>query len=370
MSRPRFSVRAVKGKTGTSYLVSGYDIVGKQVRKRFSKESRANAKATELEMEAMRMDVVPRATRLNQEQLRDAEAAVEALKHGSLREAVDFWERHHKAVETIKLTETIDRFVKSKKRSNLRERTINTLRNRLNAFASNFAEIDIDQVSKANLEDWIFREGVSVREQINTRLALSNLLGWALGENLVHSNPVELIKPPRIDQSDPKILTIEQVQSLLDAAKSEHNGECLPYLIVCLFAGLRPSEAEMLSWNDVISSSGLIRIRSSKSKIRKKRNVRLSDNAKKALSRISHLPILPMGIRRKFNDVKRVAGFVEWPSDVLRHTAISYHVERFQDKSATALWAGNSVRIIEEHYLELVSPTDAMAFWEIDLRLV
>jgi integrase len=318
-------------------------------------------------MEAMRMEVVPRATRLNQEQLRDAEAAVEALKHGSLREAVDFWEGHHKAVETVKLTETIDRFVKSKKRSNLRERTINTLRNRLDAFASNFEEIDIDKVSKANLEDWIFREGVSVREQINTRLALSNLLGWAFGENLVHSNPVELIKPPRIDQSDPEILTIKQVRSLIDAAKSEHNGECSLYVIVSLFAGLRPSEAEALSWDDINLSSGLIRIRSSKSKKRKKRNVRLTDNAKDALSRFSHLAILPIGIRRKFNDVKHVAGFEKWPADVLRHSAISYHVEHFQNKSATALWAGNSVRVIEEHYLELVSPEDSAAFWEIIL---
>jgi hypothetical protein len=64
---------------------------------------------------------------------------------------------------------------------------------------------------------------------------------------------------------------------------------------------------------------------------------------------------LLMEIRRKF-----AIGH-----DCLRHTFVSMHVARFRSMGDTALQAGNSEAIIKKHYLNLVSPDEADAFWKI-----
>ncbi len=42
---------------------------------------------------------------------------------------------------------------------------------------------------------------------------------------------------------------------------------------------------------------------------------------------------------------------------------LSHHLSWFDDENRTALWAGNSPRIIHKHYRGLVSSTDAESFW-------
>ena len=41
------------------------------------------------------------------------------------------------------------------------------------------------------------------------------------------------------------------------------------------------------------------------------------------------------------------------------------HVAKFRSMGDTALQAGNSEAIIKKHYLNLVSPEEADAFWKI-----
>ena len=51
--------------------------------------------------------------------------------------------------------------------------------------------------------------------------------------------------------------------------------------------------------------------------------------------------------------------------DVLRHVYISMHVAKFRSMGDTALQAGNSEAIIKKHYLNLMTPEEADAFWKI-----
>jgi hypothetical protein len=41
------------------------------------------------------------------------------------------------------------------------------------------------------------------------------------------------------------------------------------------------------------------------------------------------------------------------------------HVAKFRSMGDTALQAGNSEAVIKKHYLNLVSPEEAYAFWQI-----
>ena len=53
-------------------------------------------------------------------------------------------------------------------------------------------------------------------------------------------------------------------------------------------------------------------------------------------------------------------------SNILRHTAITFHTLRFGDPLRTSYVAGNSVNIISNHYLNMnISKADAEAFYEL-----
>ena len=53
------------------------------------------------------------------------------------------------------------------------------------------------------------------------------------------------------------------------------------------------------------------------------------------------------------------------PDNVGRHTFISMHVERYENANKTAKKANNSAEEIEESYRHLVSPEDAVKYWQI-----
>jgi phosphoribosyl 1,2-cyclic phosphodiesterase len=63
-------------------------------------------------------------------------------------------------------------------------------------------------------------------------------------------------------------------------------------------------------------------------------------------------------------EVERLA---QWPQDILRHTYGSYHLEKRHDATETAHQMGHkgNPRMLFNHYRDLVTPEDAVAFWEI-----
>ena len=54
-----------------------------------------------------------------------------------------------------------------------------------------------------------------------------------------------------------------------------------------------------------------------------------------------------------------------WKKNALRHSFISYRVAESKDAAAVALEAGNSARMIFQHYRELVTPEEAKEWFGI-----
>ena len=68
--------------------------------------------------------------------------------------------------------------------------------------------------------------------------------GWLL------KSPIESIKQGRVDQVEPKILSVAESKKLIETARKLFGGETLAYFSLLLFAGLRPSEIHGgLLWN-------------------------------------------------------------------------------------------------------------------------
>jgi integrase len=105
------------------------------------------------------------------------------------------------------------------------------------------------------------REGYSGRTRRAILDVLRMIFRMAAGDQLVDSNPAELVKAPRIDAKEPVHFTAEQARRFLDAAK----GDSLHALYsVALGTGLRRGELLALTWKDVDTKAGRVTVRRGK----------------------------------------------------------------------------------------------------------
>lgn len=105
------------------------------------------------------------------------------------------------------------------------------------------------------------REGYSGRTRRAVLDVLRMIFRMAAGDQLVDSNPAELVKAPRIDAKEPVHFTAEQARRFLDAAKDDalHS-----LYAVALGTGLRRGELLALEHRDVDVHSATVSVRKSK----------------------------------------------------------------------------------------------------------
>jgi len=139
------------------------------------------------------------------------------------------------------------------------------------------------------------------------------------------------------------------------------------------FAGLRPAInggeitriAKLKNLERIIDlQAGVIRITPELAKTKDVRQVVIQPCLQAWLTRhpIDSYPIIPRSASNLLAEVRKKFSLGH---DVLRHSFISMHVAKFRSMGDTALQAGNSEAIIKKHYLNLVSPEEADAFWKI-----
>jgi integrase len=154
-----------------------------------------------------------------------------------------------------------------------------------------------------------------------------------------------------------------------------------PCLALAAFAGLRSEEILRLDWSDVDRRPGFIEIAADKAKTASRRLVPIMDNL------VQWLAISERGDGRVWRHSK--AWFFEsqrctvkavsaarrerskqapafgWKANALRHSFISYRLAEIQDVNRVALEAGNSPRMIFQHYRELCTPAEAKTWFAL-----
>jgi len=159
---------------------------------------------------------------------------------------------------------------------------------------------------------------------------------------------------------------------------SDSSSDLRPCLALAAFAGLRSEEILRLDWADVDRRPGFIEIAADKAKTAARRLVPITGNLAHwlAVSERSAGRVWPHSKPWFFESVrdtvKRVnekrkpksAQFV-WKPNALRHSFISYRLAEIQDVNRVALEAGNSPRMIFQHYRELCTPKEAKTWFAI-----
>jgi len=253
----------------------------------------------------------------------------------------------------------------AKAKAGRRPKTLTNLRQYLTRCMLNREHELISQITPDDVEQWIDGAKSAWGRQTALNL-LSSMFSFAVRRRWMASNPCDMVERHTIDHRVPKILSIDQTRSMLSGCSPKIR----PWVVLGMFAGLRPSEAERLDWSAIrlTGADPCLVVDASASKIRRRRIVPLGPCAVAWLGldwRPNGRVVSSHSTLRRLRRVAGVSAGMLWSQNVLRHTYASMRIGRGDDVGAVASQMGNSPTILLTHYRELVHRADAVAFWAL-----
>jgi integrase len=380
MSQPKFAVSRFENRSGvTSWRVEGR-LHGVRIRKNFKSREEAAAEKAALEIKAEQDASGLRsvATCLTNEQVREAEAVFRRLagRTGSLTHYVDFaLQNYRDPIRNMPLLEAAKEYLflreADEKQGHLSHRQVTSFRCELRALEIFFRGKTVADLTAPVLTEFFKRGQASRKTYNNRRGLLSAFLKHCAMKDWIVSSPIDKVPYFRgvgHQRGSALALTASQCTEIMEWAETNHEGAMVPFIVLCLFAGIRPDlyegEISKLKPEHVRLDTGVILIEPDVSKVRMKRTVTIQPNLAAWLRAypLERFPIWPRGFRRLRLEFREKFNLSH---DILRHTFISMFVGKFRSLGEAALQAGNSESIIRKHYLNLKSPEEAEAFFGI-----
>ena len=360
------------------FRVSGW-LDGRRVRKNFPTRAEAEAERQVLEIQRLQADsgLRPILTRLNEDQVQEAEAAFRKLKgtSKSLLFYLDYALANYREPACDKpLADAVADYLASKRLENQRTllspRQLRSIENELGVFLRHFPKGAVSQFTPARLTQYLERGKGGLKTYNNRRGLISTFFKYAFQKDWIVTNPVEKTPHHRINHRRGSAVTLStaQARDLMAYLETFEKGALVPHFALCLFAGIRPciryGEISRLKAASVRLDTGTIHIEPEVSKVRMKRLVTIHPNLAAWLRAypLDEFPIVPVNIP---NTRRRIFAKFGLTHDVLRHTFISMHVGKYRSMGEAALQAGNSEAIIRKHYLDLKTPAEAEEFFGI-----
>ena len=299
-------------------------------------------------------------------------------------EALEYALTHAPTKGSVSIEKACEAFIASRKANNCKERYLANLKSQLAPFREEFGQAMTDSLTKSQLERYLAgltsKDGetpATPKTRINVTITLNAFFNFVVEEGWRGENPAAKIRRPEIDEVATSILSPEDVKVLLDEAQKPKYSDIFPTLLIQLFAGARRSEVPHISWEDIRDRY----LRLEKTKVRLKRAVELPPVLLEWLAPYRDRKgrmFAPADVHFDPKDTRaiedaytyRLAQLAEdaklvLPKNVLRHTAITYREAFTGDTQATALWAGNSPKVIEQHYRGAATKDDAVKFYAL-----
>lgn len=344
----------------------------KRVRFRFAKRADAKRKYDQLIEETHQAGIVGMA--FDASARADAIAARQALDAAGypgitlLEIARDYARRHVVARHgELPIMGLIAEFLDHQKLINRSARTVDNLKRRLERWAVDAKLGTLGEITEEVITDLKIRPGVAAQTRRNDMAAASSFFSYLVKDRRVLAgNPLQGVSRPTVDLRTPRTFTPEQARALLESALRHGGGRLARYFILCLMAGLRPSEAAAVDPSNVVLShrEKFVRVLAGKRRGHR-RNVPLS-TAFQAWWQIAPAHELPLYDQNRdrylFDLIRRDAGLIPplgkrdeqriWQDDICRHTWISARLAVTQDEAQVALEAGTSRTMIHMHYLD------------------
>jgi integrase len=263
--------------------------------------------------------------------------------------------------KSIPVSELFDEFLSVKQQDNVSPKYLADLRSKLGRFVNSFHNTIVCNLTIAQIEAWIRSLDIGTVSRESYRRNVSVLLEFGRRRGYLRANPAADIKIRRRPEGEVSILTPDELRNLL----SKCAPEIVPYVAICAFAGLRPSEAASLLWSDIHLDAMQIEVRARHSKTRRYRLVPIQPNLGEWLMRYRSEDGSVYYSRRKFREAYRAAGMDEWKMDILRHSYGTYRLPILKSADALALEMGNSPDVIFRHYRRPMNEASASAYFDL-----
>ena len=232
-------------------------------------------------------------------------------------------------------------------------RDIRCIGNRLIKANPELANRNFSQLSVSECEAWLSCAFSTPSQQNKARSMLHALFEFAVRYNWCDKNPIKHIEKRRVIEKEILPLKLSQIRRLIEVAKSECGGICLPAVALLIYAGIRPREVRRLTWQDIDLQENTITVRSLCSKTGGVRQVEIMPQLKRILLSYNPKPqqkICPVNWQRRWQKIRNNSGFGGcWVQDVLRHTYASFFAKRFKDLPRLQLNMGHSNQMLLCH---------------------
>ncbi len=354
-------------------------INGQRIRKNFSTLAEAQAEREVQEVNWLQRDTGTRAaiTRLNEDQLHEAEAAFRRLmgQPRPLSFYLDFALTNYREPEKQRpLANAVADYIAAKEhefaQDQLSPPQLARIRWDLKRLVKYFPGKTVAELTVSALVGFLERRRPSMKTFNNQRGVLGTFFKFCFHRGWVTENPVLKVPHYRIRQRRgmAQTLTAARATALMEFMETYDGGRWVPYFALCLFAGIRPGvphgEITKFKPDAVNLEEGVIYISAEVSKVREPRRVAIQPNLAAWLCAypLEKHPIIPGNFKKRRERFAKKLGLTH---DVLRHTFISMFVAKFRSIGEAAIQAGNSESIIRRHYLDLKTTKEAEDFFGI-----
>lgn len=388
LSKKKVRIKGKDGKKQVFWKVISPKLGGGSNRRFFKDETEAD---THLELQQIQLANFGTAALSISEKLRvEAISCEEKLKAqgATLSQATDFYLAHlESTIKSVSVADAVAAVLKVKEGAGMSDLYLRDLKWRLGRLSQAFPDKRLAEISTDDLQSFLEGLGVGAVTRNTFRRDIRTLWGYAAKRNWARMEVAANTEAAKATQKKPDIFTPHQVAALLS---TDQDDDLLAFHAIGLFAGLRVSEINRLSWDDVDLTGGFIHVSAANSKTRTRRLVPIQANLKAWLEPIAKTkgPIIngtvnpktvrprsaggtfgktgePGTFRRRHAAVIKAAGLAKWPVNVMRHSFVSYRLAETQDAGKTALESGHDQAILFAHYRELVKPQAAKLYWSI-----
>lgn len=289
-----------------------------------------------------------------------------AAKAGcSLEQAVRFYAEHSAALVDKPLGEAVEAYLEAKGKSGKRQSHMRMLKwvlRDLEAHAG--ADTPCHAITAETVEEWAdtheWNLGSTQRRYSEVKVFFDFCCKARSGKRWCTRNPMDDMEEISVDRKPPQILTVEQCRQLLQAA-IEHERDLVPRIALRLFGGLRNSEVEGLTPEQLRKDNIDLHEATAKGGTGA-RLVPINDTLRCWLEAFP--PVFPMkwkGVEwARLN--KRVG---ELPRNALRHTAATMAYHRWGPADA-ARRLGHSEAVLHGNYRGRLDDLESVdKFWAI-----
>ncbi len=295
---------------------------------------------------------------------------------GELADAVNFFvaQRTKAKLPEVRIPDLVKKLLADLRNKEKSRRYVLDMQARLNRAAENFAG-HISEVRSSQIDDWLTSmEEATGRTKNNYRTALITLFSFARQKGyLPRGQETEAEFSARYDDKGGEIGIYSPAQ--LELLLTRIEPRFVPFIAIGAFTGLRSAEIVRLEWPEIRFDQEVVEVKAAKAKTASRRLVPITPALKawvepfrqkegRVLHAIPDEFALAKNFRKAVGEIRSENGspMIKIVHNGLRHSFITYRMAILKNAAEVALEAGNSPRMIFEHYRELTT-SDRAGEW-------